>query len=59
MLSNRAPSSESSLRPWWGWMLEMGADDLEPGFCTALVQTQWLAGYCVSKVLPANSIGDV
>lgn len=37
----------------------MGADDLEPGFCTALVQTQWLAGYCVSKVLPANSIGDV
>lgn len=47
MLSNRASSSESSLRPRWGWMLEMGADDPEPGFCTVLVQTQWLAGYCV------------
>lgn len=44
----------SGLRPRWGWLVQVGTEDLEPGFCTVLVQTQWSAGYCVLEVLPAN-----
>lgn len=56
-LGPQSPACQGSgLRPGGcgGSMVEMGTEDLEPGFCTVLVQTQSLAGYCVLEVLPAN-----